>query len=66
MTGREPELLAKGIAAALAYNYEQDEEAVRLQQLIQSEGLEATIEKVTGLTPDSALTHTIIKQYQLL
>lgn len=64
--GKEPEYLLKGIAAALLYDVEADEEAVQIQQSIKEAGLEAAIEKFTELKPDSPLFKGIVEQYSQL
>ncbi|GGH84764.1 mannitol-1-phosphate 5-dehydrogenase [Pullulanibacillus pueri] len=64
--GKEPAFLAKGIAAALLFDYEKDEEAVELQESIKNEGLEATITRYTKLDKDSDLTQLIVDKYHSL
>jgi mannitol-1-phosphate 5-dehydrogenase len=62
----KPVYLAKSIAAALMYDYQQDEEAVEIQESIQSKGLEPTIELYTQLEKGTALVKLIVEQYSLL
>ncbi|WP_010096250.1 mannitol-1-phosphate 5-dehydrogenase [Ornithinibacillus scapharcae] len=64
--GKEPIYLLKGIAAALLYDVEADEEAVQIQQKIKEDGLEAAIEKYTELKADSPLFKGIVEQYTQL
>ncbi|HWO97207.1 MAG TPA: mannitol-1-phosphate 5-dehydrogenase [Bacillus sp. (in: firmicutes)] len=62
----QPIYLAKSIAAALLYDYQQDEEAAAVQETIQSNGLEAAIETYTKLDRETALARLIVEQYNLL
>lgn len=64
--GKEPENLLKGIAAALSYDFEGDEEAVRVQTTIREKGLEAAITEYTKLENDSPLFAGIVEQYKQL
>lgn len=64
--GEEPTYLMKGIAAALLYDFQGDEEAVQVQTVIQQQGLEAAIEKFTQLDPTSPLFTGIVEQYNQL
>ena len=52
-----------GIGAALHFNNPEDPSSVELQQLIASEGIEAAVQKVTGLEKDSEFFGRIIAQY---
>ncbi|MEC5423423.1 mannitol-1-phosphate 5-dehydrogenase [Virgibacillus sp. C22-A2] len=56
VTGNQPVYLAKVIASALEYKNGQDEEAVKLQQMITEHGYEKTLQSVSKL--DS--THPLI------
>lgn len=58
----QPENLAKGIAAALKYDFPQDEEAVELQSKIKQLGYEKTILEVCGLQQGQPLTELILKE----
>ncbi|MDC3412008.1 mannitol-1-phosphate 5-dehydrogenase [Aquibacillus sp. 3ASR75-11] len=49
LTGKDPVNLAKTIAAALTYQNKQDPEAVELQEMIEREGYQTVLEKVSGL-----------------
>jgi mannitol-1-phosphate 5-dehydrogenase len=64
--GKNPEYLLKGIAAALMYDFQGDEEAVQVQAAINEQGLETTIEKLTQLDGASSLVKGIIEQYHQL
>jgi mannitol-1-phosphate 5-dehydrogenase len=62
----QPIHLLKGIAAALLYDFQGDEEAVQIQSMIKEQGLEAAIEKFTGLDPASTIFKGIVEQYNQL
>jgi mannitol-1-phosphate 5-dehydrogenase len=64
--GAEPTFLLKGIAAALRYDVQSDEEAVQVQSTIREQGLESAIEKYTQLDSTSILFKGIVEQYQQL
>jgi len=64
--GIEPLHLATGIAAALHFDYEDDQEAQELQSGIKGEGVEKTITKVTGLPISSPLFTLILQQMEVL
>ncbi|WML42035.1 mannitol-1-phosphate 5-dehydrogenase [Neobacillus sp. OS1-2] len=66
VTGKQPEYLLKGIAAALLYDFQGDEEAVQVQTVIKDQGVEAAIQKYTQLEPGSRLFQGIIEQYKQL
>ncbi|MFF2448869.1 mannitol-1-phosphate 5-dehydrogenase [Neobacillus sp. NPDC058068] len=66
IVGKNPEYLLKGIAAALMYDFQGDEEAVQVQAAINEQGLETTIEKLTQLDGTSSLIKGIIEQYHQL
>ncbi len=59
---KQPVYLAKGIAAALLYDFEEDPDAVAIQESIQQSGLESTIEYFTQIPPDSDLMKLIVEQ----
>jgi hypothetical protein len=50
-------------AAALLYDYQDDEEAMKIQSIINQNGIETAIEQITKLDPTSTLFQGIIKQY---
>ncbi|MFP5110029.1 mannitol-1-phosphate 5-dehydrogenase [Neobacillus sp. C211] len=62
----EPIFLLKGVAAALLYDVQSDEEAVQVQSTIREQSLEAAIEKYTELDSTSILFKGIVEQYQRL
>jgi mannitol-1-phosphate 5-dehydrogenase len=64
--GTEPTFLLKGIAAALSYDVQSDEEAVKVQTTIREQGIEAAIEKYTELNSTSILFKGVVEQYQQL
>ncbi|MFN7252976.1 MAG: mannitol-1-phosphate 5-dehydrogenase [Anaerobacillus sp.] len=59
--GGEPLYLAKTIAAALKYDFEKDEEAVKLHEKINELGYEKTIQEVCGLEEEHPLLKLILK-----
>ncbi|WP_409288222.1 mannitol-1-phosphate 5-dehydrogenase [Peribacillus sp. SCS-37] len=58
--------LARAIAAALLFDHSEDEEAVKLQSLLSEKGIGGTLQEISGLAPDSAITKEVEKQYQEL
>lgn len=58
--------LAKAIAAALLFDYQEDEEAVKLQAMIKENGLTEVLKEVCHLEENNELTQEIISQYELL
>ncbi|KAB7705504.1 mannitol-1-phosphate 5-dehydrogenase [Bacillus aerolatus] len=66
LIGETPIHLAKSIAAALQYDYPQDPEAAKLQEMIHQDGLQATIEALTGLSQGTSLFNEVVKQYEEL
>ncbi|SMQ60508.1 D-mannitol 1-phosphate 5-dehydrogenase [Bacillus sp. OV166] len=64
--GTEPTFLLKGIAAALSYDVQSDEEAVQVQTTIREQGIDAAIGKYTELDATSILFTGIVEQYQQL
>ncbi|WP_404455459.1 mannitol-1-phosphate 5-dehydrogenase [Virgibacillus necropolis] len=54
--------LAKTIAAALEYINEQDEEAVKLQQMIAENGYRKTLQTVSGLDDEAPLIEVVLKE----
>lgn len=61
--GIQADNLIKGIAAGLCYDYEGDEDAVKMQQIIRDNELNSAIEMITGLNKDSEEVKLIINQY---
>jgi mannitol-1-phosphate 5-dehydrogenase len=66
IVGKEPVYLLKGIAAALMYDFQGDEEAVKVQQTITEQGVETAIQTYTQLEPEIPLFKGIVEQYQQL
>ncbi|WP_124726757.1 mannitol-1-phosphate 5-dehydrogenase [Staphylospora marina] len=64
--GMVPEHLSVGIAAALLFDHEEDEEAMRIRTLRAEKGLYKTIRQVTGVQPDSPLFARIIENVEKL
>ncbi|WP_422446531.1 mannitol-1-phosphate 5-dehydrogenase [Thermoanaerobacterium sp. DL9XJH110] len=62
--GRTPENLARGIAAALKFDYEGDEEARILQDMIGNEGVKKVLEKICGISEKHPLYEVIMKYYR--
>lgn len=62
VTDKQPNFLAKTIAAVLKYKNDQDEEAVRLQQLISEKGYEQTLESVCGLEANHPLISAVLQE----
>ncbi|WP_409252574.1 mannitol-1-phosphate 5-dehydrogenase [Bacillus sp. SCS-153A] len=58
--------LAKAIAAALLFDFAEDEQAMEIQDMIKESGVAAVLKKVSGLDEDSAITEEVIQQYELL
>ncbi|MGG1675600.1 mannitol-1-phosphate 5-dehydrogenase [Neobacillus sp. NRS-1170] len=55
--------LAKAIASALLFDYQEDEEAVRLQAMIKENGLPAVLKEVSGLEENSNITNEVIRYF---
>lgn len=60
--GKKPENLALGIAAALVYDYEGDEEAVRLQQTIARVGIDGALCEYASLSQEEELVQLVLEQ----
>jgi len=60
--GIEPVNIVHGICAALRFDDPDDEKALELQQMLKNKGLDYTLEKLCGLSPDNKLSE-MIKQY---
>lgn len=58
--------LAKAIAAALLFDNREDDEAVKLQDMIQESGVAYVLKEVCGLEESSELAREILKQYEAL
>lgn len=58
--------LAKAIASALLFDYQGDEEAVKLQGMIKEMGLPAVLKEISGLDENSPITQEVAKQYNVI
>ena len=63
LTGQLPHYLLKGIAAALIYDYNNDEQAMEIQRYIREHGVEDAIGKYTGIERDTPIFNEILKAY---
>ncbi|MFN8456709.1 MAG: hypothetical protein U0401_18920 [Anaerolineae bacterium] len=57
--GVEPVNLVQGIVAALHFDPPEDTVALQLQEQLRRDGLEAVLQQICGLTPDSPLAQRI-------
>lgn len=65
--GAKPVNLAKGIAAALLFDYPEDKEALRLKEMIENQGMDYVINYVLGLSREDAdLIRLIMENYNNL
>jgi mannitol-1-phosphate 5-dehydrogenase len=62
--GRVPRHFALGIASALLYRNEEDEEACRLARMLERRGLAHTLRAVCRLEPDDELARTVAQRYR--
>ncbi len=58
--------LAKAIAAALLFDYAEDEEAVKIQGMLKEHGPAYVLKEVSGLDEDSEISKEVIEQYHSL
>ncbi|MEJ9231284.1 mannitol-1-phosphate 5-dehydrogenase [Peribacillus butanolivorans] len=58
--------LAKAIAAALLFNYNEDEEALRLQAMVKENGVPFVLNEVSGLDENSEITKEVVSHYNEL
>ncbi|MGE8079689.1 mannitol-1-phosphate 5-dehydrogenase [Peribacillus loiseleuriae] len=58
--------LTKAIAAALLFDNKEDEEAVKLQAMIQEHGVPHVLKEVSGLDENSEITQEVINHYNEL
>src|SRR5699024_2102522 len=66
LTGKAPAYLAKVIAAALQYENSEDEESDELQEIVQAQGNEKTLKKVSGLDKDQQSITMVLEQLEEL
>lgn len=64
--GVEPEALAWGIAAGLAFDDERDPKALELQKKLAENGLDTALAEVCGLDPKGHLAQMVKERYQKL
>jgi len=64
--GKFPTNLAKCIALGFLFDVDGDEAAQKIQDKIEKEGIERTLEAVTGLAPEGDLGQEVLKQYKEL
>lgn len=62
--GRVPRHFALGIAGALLYRNEHDEEALRLSRMLERQGLAHVLQAVCGLAPDDELARAVAQRYR--
>lgn len=58
--------LAKAIAAALAFNNPEDEDAVKIQRMIKAGGPASVLKEISGLDEESEITQEVVRQYEAL
>ncbi|MFY0760978.1 mannitol-1-phosphate 5-dehydrogenase [Metabacillus dongyingensis] len=64
--GITPDDLAAGIAACLKYDFDRDEEAVEIQQLIQVKGISGALQEVSQLPENHPLIGLVEEKYHKL
>lgn len=64
VTNKQPIYLPKVIATVLNYENEQDEEAVKLRQMIANEGYEKTLQNVSGLEASHPLIPLVVQEME--
>ncbi len=65
-TGNVPRTLCAGIAAAFCFAPDDDPIAQQLQADLVTDGLQATLQRITGINPDSRLGKAITDEYAVL
>lgn len=58
--------LAKAIAAALLFDHPEDEEAMKIQEMIRETGPEGVLKTISDLSEDSDITKEVVRQYKTL
>jgi mannitol-1-phosphate 5-dehydrogenase len=58
--------LAKAIAAALLFDFNEDKEALKLQTMIKEHGVASALKEVSGLDENSEITKEVINHYNNL
>lgn len=64
--GIEPRALSWGIAGALAYDHPRDEAALRLQCMLQRNGVDRALREVCGIEAQSQLGRLVVARYRSL
>ena len=64
--GIVPDYIASVCGAALWYDYAEDPDAVRLQEMIREHGVARTLEQVSGIEPESDIGAKIVAAYHEL
>lgn len=63
---KAPVYLVDTIAHIFRFDVEQDEESQQLQKMIQQQGIEKTIEEITGISTEDDLNKLITEKYNVL
>lgn len=58
--------LAKAIAAALLFDYPEDEEAMKIQEMIRENGPVSVLKTISGLDEEDEITKEVVRQYDIL
>lgn len=58
--------LARAIASALLFDFKEDEEAVKLQQMISEYGVQHALKEVSGLAENNEITKEVLRHYEQL
>jgi mannitol-1-phosphate 5-dehydrogenase len=61
---RVPAHFALGIAGALLYRAESDDQSLRLATMLQRDGIAATLQTVSGLDPEDELAKAVARRYR--
>ncbi|GGJ94803.1 mannitol-1-phosphate 5-dehydrogenase [Lentibacillus kapialis] len=64
LTGEAPVYLAKTIATALSYRNEDDEEAVKLQEMVAEQGYEKALQSISGLEAGHPLIDAVMNEIE--
>lgn len=56
--------LAKAIASALLFDYKEDEEAVKLQQMINEKGVKHALQEVSALDENNDIAKEVLRHYE--
>ncbi|MCY9141917.1 mannitol-1-phosphate 5-dehydrogenase, partial [Peribacillus frigoritolerans] len=57
---------AKAIAAALLFDFNEDEEALKLQTMIKEHGVASALKEVSGLDESNEITKEVVNHYNAL